>query len=226
MNEPICIPLSILFSKSLDSGTLPEDWKSAHITPIHKKGAHNLVTNYWPISLTSTIIKLMESIINDNILNHITFCFLPGRSCTTQLLNILDHLTYHLDIGYSVHVIYLDFRKVFYSVPHQWLLHKLISFGIHSKLLKWIESFHTNRQQQVIINGHLSSGIYFGTPTIYYVCKRSTINCFQPYLHVCWWYQNFPCRQRCWWLLNTSKWLWVPLQVVNTLVTSIQHLQM
>jgi len=62
----------------------------------------------------------MESIIIDNILSHITFNklistyqfgFLPGRSCTTPLLSILDYLTHHLDIRYSVDVIYSSFRK-------------------------------------------------------------------------------------------------------------------
>jgi len=77
MAKSICIPLSILFNKSSDSSTLPEDWKSAHITPIHKKGVCNLVTNYQPISLTSIIIKLMESIINDNILNHFIQAHFP-----------------------------------------------------------------------------------------------------------------------------------------------------
>ena len=46
MAEYICVPLSILFNKSLDSGVLPEEWKSAHVTLVHKKGARNLVTNY------------------------------------------------------------------------------------------------------------------------------------------------------------------------------------
>jgi len=81
-------------------------------------------------------------------------------------LNILDYLTYDLDIGYSVDVIYLDFRKAFDLVLHQRLLHKLIGFGIHGKLLKWIESFLTHRQQQVVLNGHLSysSPVINGVP--------------------------------------------------------------
>ena len=36
--DQLCVPLSILFTKSLESGLLPEDWKSGHITPIYKKG--------------------------------------------------------------------------------------------------------------------------------------------------------------------------------------------
>ena len=42
VSEFIPIPLSIIFSKSFNSGTLPHDWKDAQVTPIHKKGARNL----------------------------------------------------------------------------------------------------------------------------------------------------------------------------------------
>ena len=150
MSEFISVPLSILFNKSLNSGTLPSDWKCANVTPIHKKGARNLACNYRPVSLTSIFSKLMESIVKDHILNHLStnnllspyqFGFIPGRSCSTQLLLMLDYLTHHLDEGYSIDVIYLDFQKAFDTVPHRRLLQKLTSFGIHGNVLKWIESF-------------------------------------------------------------------------------------
>ena len=35
--DQLCVPLSILFIKSLASGILPEDWKISYITPIYKK---------------------------------------------------------------------------------------------------------------------------------------------------------------------------------------------
>ena len=164
----ISVPLSILFNKSLNSGTLPPDWKCANVTPIHKKGVRNLACNYQPISLISIFSKLMESIIKDHILNHLSinnllspyqFGFIPSRSCSTQLLLILDYLTHHLDNGYSIDVIYLDFQKAFDTVLHQSLLQKLTSFGIHGNILKWIENFLSNRRQQVVLNGHKSSSI-------------------------------------------------------------------
>ena len=168
VSEFISVPLSILFNKSLNSGTLPSDWKCANVTPIHKKGARNLACNYRPVSLTSIFSKLMESIVKDHILNHLStnnllspyqFGFIPGRSCSTQLLLMLDYLTHHLDEGYSIDVIYLDFQKAFDTVPHRRLLQKLTSFGIHGNVLKWIESFLSNRVQQVVLNGHKSSTI-------------------------------------------------------------------
>ena len=127
VSEFISVPFSILFNKSLNSGTLPSDWKCANVTPIHKKGARNLACNYRPVSLTSIFSKLMESIVKDHILNHLStnnllspyqFGFIPGRSCSTQLLLMLDYLTHHLDKGYSIDVIYLDFQKAFDTVPH------------------------------------------------------------------------------------------------------------
>ena len=129
----IAIPLSIIFSKSFNSGTLTHDWKDVQVTPIHKKGARNLTCNYRPVSITSIFSKFMESIIMDHLMNHLLtsnllsayqFGFVPGRSCTTQLLQVLDYLTKHLDNGESVNVIYLDYQKAFDSILHQRLIKK------------------------------------------------------------------------------------------------------
>ena len=49
-------------------GILPQHWRSANITAIHKKnGNKNQPSNYRPISLTSIICKIMESIVRDTI---------------------------------------------------------------------------------------------------------------------------------------------------------------
>ena len=45
VGDPISIPLSTIFNKSFNSGTLSQDWKRAYATSIHKKGARNLISN-------------------------------------------------------------------------------------------------------------------------------------------------------------------------------------
>jgi len=60
----ISLPLSRIFQLSLSSGTLPRDWVTANVVPVHKKGDKHLPSNYRPISLTSIVAKVMERIIH------------------------------------------------------------------------------------------------------------------------------------------------------------------
>ena len=55
-------PLRILFNKSLKFGSVPDIWKLANVTSIQKKSDSLLPNNYRPISLTSVVCKLMETI--------------------------------------------------------------------------------------------------------------------------------------------------------------------
>jgi hypothetical protein len=68
-NNILHILLSIIFNKSLESGRLPKEWKNANITAIYKKGS-KLSKNYRPVSLTSIIVKFLESIIRHKIIEH------------------------------------------------------------------------------------------------------------------------------------------------------------
>jgi hypothetical protein len=66
----ISIPLAKMFNISMETMKLPESWKEATVTPLHKKGLKHLVENYRPISLASILCKTMEKFIRDCILDH------------------------------------------------------------------------------------------------------------------------------------------------------------
>ena len=106
---------------------------------VELKIAKTNAENYRPISLASVCSKLMQKIIRDKLMdymesnNHFSdhqHGFRPGRSCTTQLLEVCDKWTEDLDNKNSVDVIYLDYQKAFDSVPYQRLLLKLKGYGI------------------------------------------------------------------------------------------------
>ena len=68
----IALPLSIIFNKSLVEGVVPTDWKVANVTPIFKKGSKTDPGNYRPVSLTSVVCRVMESLLRDSIVSHLT----------------------------------------------------------------------------------------------------------------------------------------------------------
>ena len=91
--------LQIIFKVSLNSGEVPSDWKIANVTPIFKKGDRCLPQNYRPISLTSTVSKVLEHIISSHIMeylenNHILYDLQYGfngnRSCESQLISLIN----------------------------------------------------------------------------------------------------------------------------------------
>ena len=61
--EPISTPLAKVFNLSLEEGIVPSEWKDANITPLFKKGSRNKPENYRPVSLTSVVCKLLETLI-------------------------------------------------------------------------------------------------------------------------------------------------------------------
>ena len=163
--EPLCEPLSILFNKSMKGYTSPDQWLEALITAIYKKGEKNIPDNYRPISLTSVISKVFESIVRDAIVAHMNnnslfadeqHGFVPKRNCATQLLVSLEAWNDIMEESGCVDIIYTDFSKAFDSVPHERLLRKVESYGIKGNLLKWIKSFLLNRRQRVKVGDSVS----------------------------------------------------------------------
>ncbi|KAF7254056.1 RNA-directed DNA polymerase from mobile element jockey [Varanus komodoensis] len=61
-----------------------------------------------------------------------------------------------LDGGDAVDVVFLDFSKAFDKVPHDILVEKLRSFGIHQSIVQWIRAWLTDRKQKVTISGESS----------------------------------------------------------------------
>ena len=84
------LPLVDTFNQSQLDGRLPLVWKQVNVCPIFKKGDRVDPANYRPVSVTSCICKILESIIRDAIYDHLhvnnIFCneqfgFRSGRSC-------------------------------------------------------------------------------------------------------------------------------------------------
>ena len=135
------------------------------MTPIHKGGETNLVTNYRPISLTSIPCKILERIVlhhlNEKlgcILHNPQHGFRRGMSCETQLCATTHDLIKSMDSAKTTHALSLDFKKAFDKVPHLLLHEKLKNIpGLDITLMDWIQDFLTSLTQEVVVNGQASS---------------------------------------------------------------------
>ena len=67
-------------------------------------------------------------------------------------------MTIWIDEGSPVDIIYLDFQKAFYKVPHQRLLLKLKALGIGDGIIDWIEQWLIYRRHHVVVvDGEMST---------------------------------------------------------------------
>ena len=108
LSKELAPALTAIFQSSLSSGTVPADWRDAHVTPIFKKGEHYDPGNYRPVSLTCVACKLMEHIVVSEVMEHFDshnvlvdnqHGFRKQRSCDTQLLDFTEELTHRLETG-------------------------------------------------------------------------------------------------------------------------------
>jgi hypothetical protein len=160
--DSICEPLSALINRSFELGKVPSSWKKANVSPVHKKNERSIVSNYRPISLLSTLSKVQERIVyksmyrflsQNGLLTAKNSGFKERDSAICQLINIVDKIYKAIEDDKDVCMVFLDVPKAFDRVWHKGLLHKLKNNGIDGKLLEWLESYLSDREIRVVING-------------------------------------------------------------------------
>ena len=148
------------------SGTFPDDWKCARVTPLFKQGEASDLNNYRPISVISVIAKVFERIVYDQLYNFLSnediisthqSGFRSLHSTVTALLKATDNWAFNIDRGNVNAVVFLDLKKAFDTVDQDILLSKMNLDGIQGIALDWFRSYLTNRTQRYLVNGSLSS---------------------------------------------------------------------
>ena len=162
----ICFSLAALFNNSLLAGKLPRDWKRANVRAIYKGGPKHLPDNYRPISLLSSVTKVLESLVNkslsnflsaNNLISPFQSGFRRGDSAPLQLFRLTTELFAAVDSRAVAAAVFYDFKKAFDSVWHRALIGKLFSAGVSGSALEWLSDFITDRTQHVQVGDSLSN---------------------------------------------------------------------
>ena len=156
--------LTHVYNCSIRLGRFPTQWATGTITPIPKCGDSKLVSNWRPIALVPLPGKVMERLIHKrlleiilelNILAETQFGFIPGRSTSQAVFKLYKDLSSAMNMGNLSAVLYIDLSKAFDSIHHGRLLNKLSMLGLDPLAVSWLESYLT-RSQTTIFNGKLS----------------------------------------------------------------------
>ena len=123
-----------LFNWSLSVGHFPDNWKTAQVAPIFKKGSTQDKSNYRPISVLPVVSRLFEKLVFDQLYSHfndnkLIFSDQSGfrslHSTLTSLLRCTNDWYLYIDKGLYTAAVFIDFEKAFDTVDHEILFSKL-----------------------------------------------------------------------------------------------------
>ena len=168
--------LKFIVNSCLTLQHFPKVWKHAKVIPIPKPGKPpNELSSYRPISLLSSISKILERILLNRINDHLEDnniipkqqCgFRTGRSTSHQLIKVIKTAKENIAEKKSTGMIFLDVEKAFDRVWHNGLLYKMIKLKFPLTLIKTVRSFLSERTFSVFIKGQFSETkeIKYGVP--------------------------------------------------------------
>ncbi|XP_047025545.1 uncharacterized protein LOC124642082 [Helicoverpa zea] len=154
-----------LINLSVEKHKFPKKLKEAIIRPIYKKGNRKLYSNYRPIAILSSIDKIIEKcIINQlgtylrthNIINKSQHGFQKAKSTNTLLSNFTNEINNYLNDKKFVVAIFFDYKKAFDTLETNTLITSLEECGVEKPLKEWFRDYLTSRSYRVKIGDTLS----------------------------------------------------------------------
>lgn len=168
ISKKLCPILAKLVNLSVATGTFPNKLKEAIVRPIHKKGNFKDVSNYRPIAILSSVDKIMEKCVvnqlgkylqQNNIVNKCQHGFLKGKSTSTLLSEFTDEINNYLEDKKIVISIFFDYKKAFDTLQKDTLINAMKECGVGQPLNQWFSDYLTGRSYRVKVGDTLSDRV-------------------------------------------------------------------
>lgn len=151
--------LCSLFNDCLLQNIYPDILKTTKAIALPKNKITHLPANFRPISLLPIIGKIFDTLINKQLMLHLTthnlisphqYAFRPNSDTTMALTTIIDDITKNVQNKIPTIAIMLDLTKAYDTISHKKLLYKLKNeFNFHPNTLALFSSYFTNRTQSL-----------------------------------------------------------------------------
>ena len=137
----------------------------AKFESLYKKGYRKNINNYRPISITSSICRLLEKIILVRLTNYLTKnnIIIQEQSGFRKNRSTKDNLVFLIQKASEVFVkkqkllsIFFDIKSAFDKVWHSGLIYKLYELKITVYIIKWITDFLSFRKYRIKVDNHFS----------------------------------------------------------------------
>ncbi|KJZ69202.1 hypothetical protein HIM_11402 [Hirsutella minnesotensis 3608] len=156
-----------LFEASLRDGVVPRQWRIAKIVPLKKpnKDDYTVAKAWRPISLLSTLGKILEAVVAERISYAVeTYGLLPAnhfgarkRRSAEQALLLLQEQVYKAWRNHKVlSLISFDVKGAYNGVCKDRLLERMKARGIPAELVRWVDAFCSGRKASLVVNGYTS----------------------------------------------------------------------
>jgi Reverse transcriptase (RNA-dependent DNA polymerase). len=107
-------------------------------------GDRSVVANYRAVSLTSVVCKQVEHVIAGylrQVSDRSEWLYVRqhglrlGYLCESQIVTVHQDFANSLDEEGRIDALKIDFSNVFDSVPHDWLITKIVALGVDSRVV-------------------------------------------------------------------------------------------
>lgn len=136
---------------------LPAHWKTSIVLPIPKVDGTRNAHEFRPVNILPIYEKILEIVIKEQLDKHLEkhnimvqeqSGFRKSHSCETSLQNLISSWKESIDIGCAVGVVFIDFKRAFETINRPRLLEKLKMYGLNGTVIKWFQSYLTERFQK------------------------------------------------------------------------------
>jgi hypothetical protein len=148
------------------TGNFPSAFKLAVVCPIHKGGSKLCVDNYRPIAILPILSRIVEKVVHQRLSDYFCkelktlyshqFGFRVASSTENATIELTNLLLSSVDRGMCASGVFMDLRKAFDVVDHNYLLEVLQKYGVRGVPSMFFANYLQERRQVVKVNGKLS----------------------------------------------------------------------